>query len=193
MAITDSRIPSAEIVEKQLQKSKRRRLIFQRAIVTIGVLATVAAAAVIIAVLFLQVFKIEGRSMAETLQEGDLVVVEGISGFQKGDVVACYYGNDVLVKRIIATAGDTVEIDEEGNVTVNGESLEEPYVRDKTIGNCNIEFPCTVPEGSNFVLGDCRSVSIDSRSSAIGCIEDRNIIGRVIFRIWPIGSAGKVK
>lgn len=193
MAIADSRIPAAEIVEKQLLKAKKRRLILQRLTATLGVLATVGAAATIIAVLFLQVFRIEGRSMANTLREGDLVVVENKSSYQKGDIVACYHGNDVLVKRIIATAGDIVEIDQNGNVTVNGELLEEPYVTEKMTGNCNIDFPCVVPEGSNFVLGDCRAVSIDSRSSDIGCIENRNLIGKVFFRIWPLSRMGGLR
>lgn len=193
MAIADSRIPAAEIVENQLLKAKKRRLIFQRLTATLGVLATVGAAATIIAVLFLQIFRIEGKSMADTLREGDLVVVKNKSSYQKGDIVACYHGNDVLVKRIIATEGDIVEIDKNGNVTVNGELLEEPYVTEKMMGNCNIEFPCVVPEGSNFVLGDCRAVSIDSRSSDIGCIENRNLIGKVLFRIWPPGRIGRLK
>lgn len=193
MAITDNRIPAAEIVERQLLKARKRHLILQRTAVTLSVLATVGAAATIIAVLFFQVFRIEGKSMADTLRERDLVVVENMSGFQKGDIVVCSYGNNILVKRVIATEGDTVEIDESGSVAVNGELLEEPYVTEKMLGNCNIEFPCVVPEGRSFVLGDCRSVSIDSRSTAIGCIENRSIIGKVFFRIWPLSRAGRVR
>lgn len=193
MARADHRIPAQEIVEARLLKEQRKYTFFKFLIITLCVLITVAAATALVAILFLQVLRIDGISMADTLQEADLVVARNASDFEKGDVIAFYHGEDILVKRIIAVEGDTVDIKKDGSVYVNDELLEEPYLMQKALGRCDLEFPCKVPEGTKFVLGDHRSVSIDSRSSTIGCIHDGDIIGKVFLRIWPLGHFGPVR
>ena len=193
MARADSMIPSREIVEARLLKEQRRYHYLRLLIITLCLLATVAAAAALIAILFLQILRIDGTSMADTLRESDLVVAYSASSFEKGDIIAFYQEEDILVKRIIATEGDIVDIGPDGSVYVNGQLLEEPYVKQKALGGCDIELPCQVPEGESFVLGDHRNVSIDSRSSAIGCIRDSEIIGKVFLRIWPVKEIGPLK
>ena len=123
--------------------------------------------------------------MTDTLQDGDIVVAFSGRNYESGDVVAFYYNNEILVKRVIATAGDWVNIDEDGNVYVNDELLDEPYLSDKALGQCNIEMPYQVPDGRCFIMGDHRSTSIDSRNTAVGCISNDMIIGRIFVRIWP--------
>lgn len=193
MARADDRIPSQKIVEARLLKEQRKYHFLKLLLITLCILATVAATTALVAILFLQVLRIEGTSMANTLEEGDLVIARNTSDLEKGEVIAFYHEDDILVKRIIATEGDTVDIKKDGSVYVNGELLEEPYLMQKAMGNCNIEFPCKVPEGKKFVLGDHRIVSIDSRSSTIGCIDDSNIIGKVFLRIWPLRCFGPVR
>jgi signal peptidase I len=156
------------------------------------VLITVAAVAVLIAVLLLPVLQITGNSMTDTLQDGDVVVALKGGNYQVGDVVAFYYNNSILVKRVIATAGDWVDIDQEGNVSVNNVPLEEPYVSGKTLGDCNIELPYQVPDGKCFLMGDHRSTSVDSRNATVGSISKDNIIGKLIFRVWPLSGLGPI-
>ncbi len=193
MARADDRIPDREVVESQFQKAVRKHDILRALIITAGVLITVSVAATITASLFVQIFRIEGSSMADTLREGDLVLVIDDLYFGKGDIIACRYEDDVLVKRIIATGGDVVDIEADGTVVVNGSPLEESYITEKALGSCSIALPCRVPDGENFVMGDHRTVSIDSRNAAIGCIDDNEIIGKVIFRIWPVRGVGTVE
>ncbi len=157
---------------------------------TIYSLLVVAAAAALIAVLVLPVLQISGTSMTDTLMDGDVVVALNGSAYKTGDIIAFYYNNNILIKRVIATPGDWVDIDEEGSVFVNGEKLEEPYISEKALGDCNITLPYQVPDGRNFVMGDHRATSIDSRNSVIGCISDELVIGKIIFRIWPLSEAG---
>ncbi len=125
-------------------------------------------------------------------QDGDIVVALSNSSFKTGDVIAFYYNNRILIKRVIASAGDWVDIDGDGNVYVNGESLEEPYIAEKALGKCDIELPCQVPDGKCFVMGDHRATSVDSRSSAVGCISDSGVVGRIVFRIWPLDGLGLI-
>ena len=153
-------------------------------------LLVVAAAAVLIAVLVLPVLQINGFSMTDTLQDGDIVVAVTSKKFNTGDIIAFYYNNSILVKRVIAAAGDWVDIDENGNVYVNGELLNEPYITDKALGECNIELPYQVPDGKCFVMGDHRATSIDSRNTAVGCISDGMVVGRIIVRVWPMEQIG---
>ena len=155
-------------------------------------LVVVAAVAVLVAVLLLPILRIYGKSMNGTLDSGDIVVSVKSSGFETGDVIAFYYNNNILVKRVIANPGDWVDMDKEGSVYVNNVLLDEPYLDDKSYGETNIELPYQVPEGKIFVMGDNRSVSIDSRNTSIGCIAEEQIVGKIVFRIWPLAQMGAV-
>lgn len=160
---------------------------------TVFSLVVVAAVAVLVAVLFLPVLQIYGHSMTPTLEDGDIVVSIKGSDFEPGDVIAFYYNNKILVKRVIACPGDWVDIDKDGNVTVNGQALEEPYLQEKALGDCNIKLPYQVPDSRLFVMGDHRSVSVDSRNTAVGCVAQEQIVGRLVFRIWPLNGMGALR
>ena len=160
---------------------------------TVFSLVVVAAVAVLVAVLFLPVLQIYGHSMTPTLEDGDIVVSIKGSDFEPGDVIAFYYNNKILVKRVIAGPGDWVDIDKDGNVTVNGQALEEPYLQEKALGDCNIKLPYQVPDSRLFVMGDHRSVSVDSRNTAVGCVAQEQIVGRLVFRIWPLSGMGALR
>lgn len=153
---------------------------------TIYALVIIAAVATVVATLIMPVLQISGSSMTPTFSEGDIVVSLKTKNLDTGDVIAFYHGNKILVKRVIANAGSYVNIDEEGNVYVDGILLDEPYVKEKTLGESDITFPYQVPDGKWFVLGDQRLTTIDSRNSEIGCVEQKDIIGKIIFKIWPI-------
>lgn len=131
--------------------------------------------------------------MSPTLTEGNIVVSLKGSRFDTGDVIAFYYNNKVLVKRVIANTGDWVDIDKEGNVYVNNELINEPYLTDKAFGECNIDLPYQVPESRIFVMGDNRSVSVDSRNTAVGCVAEEQIVGKIVFCVWPFSQFGKIK
>jgi len=178
--------PTIEQLERELERveyKERYRNTFRS---TVYALITVAAIAVLVATLLLPVLRIYGDSMTPTLEDGQLIVSVKTADFETGDVVAFYYNNKILVKRVIANSGDWVDIDEDGSVTVNKVSLDEPYVVDKALGNCNIELPYQVPDGQIFVMGDHRSVSIDSRHSSVGCVADEQVVGKLVLRIWPL-------
>ena len=142
--------------------------------------------AVLVATLWLPVLQIYGSSMTPTLEEGDIVVSIKSKTYETGDIVAFYYNNKILIKRVIAGSGDWVDLDEDGTVYVNGEQLDEPYVNDKAFGECDLELPYQVPESRIFVMGDHRSVSVDSRSKAVGCVAEEQIVGKLVCRIWPL-------
>ncbi len=161
--------------------------------ITISVLVIVAAAAVLVATLILPVLRIYGTSMTPTLADGDIIVSVKTESYQKGDILAFYFNNNILVKRVIAQPGEWVDIDAEGNVFVNGERLVEPYLTEKSLGECDIEFPYQVPDGRLFVLGDHRATSVDSRSTTVGCVSEEQIVGKLVFRVWPIGEIGLIR
>lgn len=184
---------SLEQIEAALQKEQYRNRYGRVLRSTIFSLIVVAAAAVLIAVLVLPVLQISGESMTETLQDGDIVVAVNHSKFETGDVIAFYYNNNILVKRVIAYAGDWVDIDEDGNVYVNGARLDEPYISDKALGECNIDLPYQVPDGRCFVMGDHRATSIDSRNTAVGCVSSDMVVGKIMMRVWPLSEFGTVK
>lgn len=182
-----------EELERELKRVRYKDAYGKTLRSTVYALITVAAIAVLVATLLLPVLQIYGSSMTPTLEDGEIVISLKGSEFGKHDVVAFYYNNKILVKRVIARAGEWVDIDEGGNVTVNGEPLDEPYVQDKALGECDIELPYQVPEGRLFVMGDHRSVSVDSRSSAVGCVAEEQIVGKLVFRIWPLIRIGKIQ
>ena len=155
-------------------------------------IAVVCAVAVLVAMLLMPVLRIYGDSMAPTLRDGDIVVSVSVADLATGDMVAFYYNNQILVKRVIASSGDWVDISGEGVVTVNGRILDEPYVTDPSMGNCDIELPYQVPESRVFVMGDHRSVSIDSRNTSVGCVADEQIVGKLMLRIWPFAGIGSL-
>lgn len=159
---------------------------------TLYTLLIVAAAAVLVATLWMPVLRIYGNSMTPTLATGSIVVSVKGSGYEQGDIVALYYGNKLLVKRCIGTAGDWIDIDADGNVFVNGEFLDEPYITEKAFGECNIELPYQVPENTVFVLGDHRATSIDSRNTSVGCIDKEEVVGKIVFCIWPLNVFGVI-
>lgn len=181
---------SSDVVERALQKENHKDA-FKRVVAsTIGALVVIAAAVVIVVVLLFPVIQISGDSMSETLHDSDIVIALNGGRFRTGDVIAFYYGNDILLKRVIASSGQWVDMDAEGNVYVDNELLEEPYISEKAMGNCTIEFPYQVPEGRVFVMGDHRRVSVDSRNRELGCIESKVAMGKVFFRIWPLSGIG---
>lgn len=147
---------------------------------------------VLISTLFLQVLQIYGSSMTPTLYEGNIVVSVKGSGFERGDIISFYYNNKILVKRAIAFEGDFVDFDKDGNLYVNNKKLDEPYVSDKSLGECDIELPYQVPSGKIFVLGDHRATSVDSRSTVMGCVSEEQIVGKIWLRVWPLDLFGGV-
>lgn len=185
-------VPSLK--EIQSERKRIRRGIYYRQDLrgTISVLLVVAAVAVLITTLFLPILQISGDSMSPTLEHDEVVILLKTKNFERGDLAGFYYQGKILLKRIIALPGDEVAIDADGNVYVNGELLDEPYVTDKGLGDCDLEFPYKVPGTSYFVMGDRRSNSVDSRNSVIGAISREDIIGKVFIRVWPFTEFGFV-
>lgn len=159
---------------------------------TVFTLVVVAAFAILVATLWLPVLQIYGASMTPTLEEGQIVVSVKSSDFERGDLVAFYIGNKILVKRVIAGPADKVVIQEDGTVFINGTELDEPYVSEKAYGECDLEFPYQVPESRYFLMGDHRETSVDSRSSVVGCVAEEQIVGKIVFRVWPLEMFGSI-
>ena len=185
-------MPSTQQLEAERNRVKYRsryRSVFRSTVYT---LITVAAVSILVATLWLPVLQIYGSSMTPTLQDGEIIFSVKTSEFEPGEIVAFYYNNKILVKRVICGPGDWIDIDEDGTVYVNEVRLEEPYLTEKTLGDCNIDLPFQVPDGKVFVMGDHRSTSVDSRNTAVGCVAQEQIVGKIIFRIWPLNRLGDV-
>ena len=190
--ITTGDIPATEQLEAELAREKYKKRYHSVLRSTIYTLVIVAAVAVLTATLWLPVLQIYGSSMTPTLQDGEIVFSVKTSKFQPGDIVAFYYNNKILIKRVICGPADWVNIDGDGTVYVNGAVLDEPYLVEKALGDCNIELPYQVPDGKVFVMGDHRSTSVDSRNTAVGCVAQEQVVGKIIFRIWPLNRLGIV-
>lgn len=185
-------LPSIPELKRELKRVRYRKRYHAVLRSTIYTLVTVAAAAILVATLWLPVLQTYGSSMTPTLNDGDIIFSLKTSSFETGDIISFYYNNKILVKRVIASAGDWVDIDSEGNVSVNDIPIEEPYLSDKALGDCNITLPYQVPDGKVFVMGDHRSTSVDSRNTAVGCVAQEQIVGKILFRVWPLSDFGRI-
>lgn len=190
---TTNYIPTSSELRQELSRVRYKKRYHTVLKSTVYTLITVAAIAILIATLWLPVLQIYGSSMTPTMVNGDIVFSLKTSDFQQGDVVAFYYNNKILVKRMIANPGDWVDIRPDGTVLVNSKELDEPYVFEKSFGDTNIDLPYQVPDGKIFVIGDHRSTSVDSRHTTVGCVAQEQIVGKILFRIWPLNRISIIK
>ena len=186
-------IPEIDELKTELDRVKYKRRYINVFKSTVYTLVVVAAFAVLVATLWMPVLQIYGSSMTPTIDEGQIVISVKGKNFEQGDLVAFYIGNKLLVKRIIACPSDYVLVDENGTVFVNGTELYEPYVSEKSFGECDIEYPYQVPDSKYFLMGDHRETSVDSRVSVVGCIPEEQIVGKIVFRVWPVSDFGIIE
>ncbi len=186
-------LPSVEQLEKELKREKRIKNYGRALRSTLFTLIVVAAAAILVVVLFLPVIRISGPSMSPTLSNGDILMAANIKKYQAGDIVAFYYNNNLMVKRVVAVGDDVVDINKDGYVFINGTPLREDYLDSVDLGKCDLDFPYTVPTGSYFVMGDNRYTSVDSRASSFGCIDNNLVAGKIVFRVWPFSKFGPIR
>ena len=186
-------VPTAEQIQKELNRIQYKSRFRQVLRSTVYTLIVVAAVSVLVATIWMPVLQIYGTSMVPTLDEGDIVVTVKTTDFTAGDLVSFYLGNKLLVKRYIAGPGSWVDIQKDGTVLVDGVELDEPYLTEKSVGICDLELPYQVPEETYFLMGDERETSVDSRHSSVGCISTEQIVGKIIYRVWPIGAFGRVR
>ena len=191
--ISPCELPSLEQLTAELEREKYKRRYKRVLRSTVYSLIVVAAVAVLVATIWMPVLQIYGASMTPTLDEGDIVISIKGSDFAPGDLVAFYMGNKILVKRCIAGPGQWVDIDADGNVYVDGRLLDEPYLTEKALGDCDIALPYQVPDNRYFCMGDHRSTSVDSRSTTVGCVSDEQIVGKIVFRVWPLPGFGTLR
>lgn len=183
-------VPMKQEIEEEHNKINQRKEFRSTTKHIVSVLIVVAAISVLISTMFFPILKVSGVSMEPTLENGQIIVLEKSGNFETGDLIGFYYQNKILLKRVIGQAGDYIDMDASGNVYVNNVKIDEPYIKELALGDCEISFPYQVPDGKIFVLGDNRKKSVDSRSNLIGCISEEQIVGRVMFRIWPLNSIG---
>ncbi|MCR5102814.1 MAG: signal peptidase I [Butyrivibrio sp.] len=188
----DIRKPTLEELKSELKREKNKKEYSKVFRNTIVILIVVAAIAVLISSFFITVLRVTGDSMSPTLDSGQILIASNNKEFEPGDLIAFYYNNRILIKRVVGSPGDWINIDDEGNVYVNGVLLEEDYITDKSLTPTDLTFPYQVPENRYFVLGDHRSVSIDSRSTTVGCVSQEQLIGKVVFRVYPFNLFGKL-
>ena len=181
-------VPALGQLEEELRRTRHRARYARVLRSTVYSLIVVAAAAVLVATLWMPVLRTYGSSMTPTIEDGNIVVAVKSGKFRTGDLLAFYADNKLLVKRVIAGPGEWIR-----TVYVNDEAIDEPYVTEKALGNCNIEFPYQVPESQWFVMGDHRSTSSDSRNTAVGCVAQEQVVGRVVLRVWPLAKFGIIK
>jgi len=186
-------LPSTAEIEQELKREQYKRRYKRTMKSTVFALITAAAVAVLVATLWMPVLRIFGTSMTPTLEEGEIVIAVKDKNLEVGDIIAFYYGNKVLIKRFIAGSGSWVDVREDGTIFVDGKELDEPYLSKKAFGISDLEYPYQVPEGTYFLVGDERDTSVDSRHSSVGCVDDEQIVGKIIYRVWPFEVFGVVK
>ena len=184
----DLQVPETELLQKELKRELYKRRFRRILRSSFNALIVVAAVAALIATLLMPVLQIAGTSMEPSLNDGEIVILAKTNRLKSGDLCAFYYSNKILIKRIIGVPGDYIWINKEGAVYVNNQELDEPYVSEKALGECDVEFPYQVPENNYFMMGDHRETSIDSRSSTIGCIAEDQMIGKILCKVWPFSS-----
>lgn len=185
-------LPTAAQLEKEIKRSKYKKDYIRVFVGTVSSLVVAAAVAVLISLLLMPVLRVTGSSMNPTLENDELIICSRQGSFKRGDIIAFYYNNKVLLKRVIGVSGDEINITDDGTVYVNGKKIDEPYVSEKSLGECDLTFPYTVPDQRVFVMGDNRAVSVDSRSSVIGSVSEEAVVGKAVFRISPFKKAGRL-
>ena len=190
LTTNETSLPTAQQLDAERRRLRYKRRYNRTLRSTVAILIVAAALAVLAATLWMPVLRVYGSSMAPTLHNGEILISVKTKDFSSGDIIAFYHGNKLLIKRYIAGSSDYVNVDEDGTVSVNGTPLDEPYLTEKAFGETDIELPYQVPDQRYFVMGDNRSVSIDSRSSIVGCIAVDQIVGKVVFRVWPLSAFG---
>lgn len=188
----NNQIPELETLRAELKREKFKRRYIKTLKSTIYTLVVVAAFAVLVATLWMPVLQIYGSSMSPTLEEGQIVICTKDSQLERGDLAAFYMGNKLLIKRVIAVPAEMINIEPDGTVFVNAVQLDEPYISEKAFGECDIELPYQVPDSRYFLMGDHRATSVDSRSSIVGCVSEEQIVGKIVFCVWPLSDFGKV-
>ena len=185
-------LPTVQQLEAELKREQSRAGRQRMLCSSLSILLVVAAVAVLSSSLLFPILRIEGTSMEPTLVNGNVVMALGNGAYERGDIIAFYYNNKILIKRVVGLPGEWVDLDEAGNVNIDGVPLEEPYLEEKALGECSIELPYQVPEGRYFVMGDHRTVSSDSRNAQVGCVSEEQIIGKLVFRLWPLKEIGAI-
>lgn len=183
-------LPPLDALKTELEQERQRSRVRRMFVSTASIVVVAAALTVLVTSLWTPVLKVYGSSMTPTLSEGDLVISAKGGSFQQGDIVSFYFNNNILVKRVIGLAGDWIDISPEGDVSVNGKIIDEPYLKEKALGQCDIKLPYQVPEGRIFVMGDHRSTSVDSRLSSVGCVSEEQVVGKLLVRFWPMNEVG---